>query len=371
MRFCSNCGNPLGGSPRYCAGCATQVSPEDETPSGWPPQNEAATSLPVSNSASPWSFSERPADPQWSARHPSREPDGSPWPASAAPWADSPPPGGSPPPWDSPPPWAARTHPAVEDPAAAVITHDPDTRPGTRTPDTSPPRTSTPDTSPPRTRGAAWLERRPRLSPGHGMTITAMVTTVALLATGGLAAWQVGQIQSRSPAANTNLAMRGTGSARPAPTQSPAGPPARASVAPSGPTAGSAAVTVTPGAAVQPHVHGVVALLDTYFSAINQHDFQAYSSLFIPAIRATMHNFGPGYLSTRDSRARLTGLAPTGPQGLAAMVTFVSHQNPANSPDHAACDRWHVTVFVKRNGHDFHIRRHRPGFPPDTVRACT
>jgi hypothetical protein len=113
-----------------------------------------------------------------------------------------------------------------------------------------------------------------------------------------------------------------------------------------------------------------VRLLDSYFSAINSRDFRAYSSLFIPAIRAGMHSFGSSYQSTRDSRARLTGLAATGPQGLAAMVTFVSHQSRGASPDHAACDRWHVTLFLKRDGRGYHIRRHRPGFPADTVRPC-
>jgi hypothetical protein len=49
---------------------------------------------------------------------------------------------------------------------------------------------------------------------------------------------------------------------------------------------------------------------------------------------------------------------------------FVSHQNPADSPDHAACNRWHVTVFLKREGHSYHIRRHHPGFPADRVQAC-
>jgi hypothetical protein len=66
----------------------------------------------------------------------------------------------------------------------------------------------------------------------------------------------------------------------------------------------------------------------------------------------------------------LTGLTATGPQGLAAMVTFVSHQNPAASPDHAACDRWHVTLLLKHAADGYHIRRHRPGFPLDTFRAC-
>ena len=135
------------------------------------------------------------------------------------------------------------------------------------------------------------------------------------------------------------------------------------------PTTG-AAVIVAPDVGFQPHAHRVALLLDRYFGAINQHDFQAYSSLFIPAIRVSMHNFGSGYQSTRDSRTALTGLVPTGPQGLAAMVTFVSHQNPAESPDHAMCDRWHITLFLKRQGGSYHIRRHRPGFPADTVRAC-
>ena len=251
----------------------------------------------------------------------------------------------------SAPPWAVSADPAAEGQAAAVITRDH-------------------GASPPDPEAAARPERRFRLSPGHGTTITAMVTTVALLTTGGIAAWQVGQMRSRPPAANTSLAVRGTGRARPGHTQSPASTPARAAPSPAGRPAGQGAVTVTPAAAVQPHVHRVVTLLDGYFSAINQHDFPGYSSLFIPAIRATMHNFGPGYQSTRDSRARLTGLARTGPEGLAAVVIFVSHQSPADSPDHAACDRWHITLFLKSDGHDYHIRHHQPGFPADTFRAC-
>jgi hypothetical protein len=203
------------------------------------------------------------------------------------------------------------------------------------------------------------------------MTITAMVTTVALLGTLGAAAWQVGRLRSQTPATSTSLAARGAAPRRPAGPPDPAPGPARAasSVSPGAPAA-EGAVTVAPAAAGQPQVDRVATLLDSYFSAINSRDFPAYRSLFIPAIRAGMHNFGSSYQTTRDSRARLTGLAATGPQGLAAMVTFVSHQSPAASPDHAACDRWHVTLFLKRNGGSYHIRRHRPGFPADTVRAC-
>ena len=337
MRFCPNCGNPLGGSPRYCAGCATQVGAGNE-------------------------------------------PGESPWPLSAPPWQVSPQTWtASDPPWTaSDPPWAGRDHPAA---GQAVITGNPgasppSARPG-RWPRLSPrhwPRLSPrrwPRLSP---RHWPWppAGRRTWLHAGHGMTITAMVTTVALLATGGIAAWQVGQLRSRVPVTNTSLALRGTGADRTpgsGRTSRALSSPATGSPAKGSPAAGGA-VTVAPAAAVQPHVHRVVMLLDSYFSAINRHDFQAYSSLFIPAIRVGLHNFGTAYQSTRDSRARLTGLSVTGPQGLAATVTFVSHQNPAESPDRAACDRWHITLFLKRGGTSYHIRRHQPGFPADTVRAC-
>ena len=412
MRICPNCGNPLGGSPRYCAGCATQVGPEDETASGPPAPASPAAPLPVRGPAPAWSFRDppgpwlpgaaapplnaagpadpppgdplpgdpppgepawsagppawipgeparpaydpawTPGDPGWAARHPSREPDEPPWPASEPPWVASPPPWpeGDPPWPEGDPPWAVVTSPAAEDQSAAVITQSPATSP------LGAPRAARPG-------------HRPWLTPGHGMTITAMVTTLALLGTLGAAAWQVGQMRSRTPATTASLAARNAVPRRPAGHRNQGPARAASSVSPGAPAA-KGAVTVAPAAAGQPHAHRVVTLLDSYFSAINSRDFQAYSSLFIPAIRVGMHNFGSSYQSTRDSRARLTRLAATGPQGLAAMVTFVSHQRPAASPDHAACDRWHVTLFLKRDGRSYHIRRHRPGFPADTVRAC-
>jgi hypothetical protein len=376
MRFCPNCGNPLGGSPRYCAGCATQVGAGNDTASAPSWQAGPETPLSARTPAPAWSFHDPPApwlpgasgppvtaaapgdpppgDPGWAARHPSREPAQPPWPASGPPWA------ASPPPWPAgdPPAWAVIPGPAAEDQAAAMITESR----GTSLP--AAPRAARPGRR-------LRLYRRLRLSPGHGMTITAMVTTLALLGTLAAAAWQVSHIRSQTPAAGTSLAARASGTGRRAGPPDPDPSPARAasSVTP-GAQAASGVVTAAPAVAGQPHVDRVVMLLDHYFSAVNQHDFPAYRSLFIPAIRAGMHNFGSSYQSTHDSRARLTGLAATGPQGLAAMVTFVSHQDPAASPDHAACDRWHITLFIKRDGHGYHIRRHRPGFPADTVRAC-
>ena len=137
MRFCPNCGNPLGGSPRYCAGCATQVGAGNDAASAAPPGDPP------------------PGDPGWGARHPSREPAQPPWPASGPPWPASPPPARRPArpsedplwpsgdsPWaagdplwaagDSPWPsgdaaWAVIPGPAAEDQAAAVITESRET----------------------------------------------------------------------------------------------------------------------------------------------------------------------------------------------------------------------------------------------------
>ena len=146
MRVCPNCGIPLGGSPRYCAGCATKVGPEHEATSEPLAQASPGSPFPAHTPVPAWAFHDPPApwvpaDPGWDGRHPSPEPDESPWPS--------------------------------------------------REPRRPP--------SPPAAPGRARLRPWPRLSPGHGMTVTAMATTVALLVTGGVAAWQVGQMRSRLP----------------------------------------------------------------------------------------------------------------------------------------------------------------------------
>lgn len=388
MRYCSNCGNPFGGSPRYCAGCGTQTDPGSGTASGSSEQDDPAAPVPAGTGASAWSFQEPPAP--WAPGDASRIPPGVPdwpiWGASEAPSAPRTPFAdlGNPPwdtsdpfldpeesPWPAPDPartasdrpWGAESLPLAHDQAEVGAGRDTRTSPLARL--------------------VTARARRPhQLSTGHGMTLTAMVTTVALLATGGIAAWQVGRTGGQVPASATRMAAPGTTRTRPAGAPHAGHSPAPAARTPSttSPSVTSPSVTspaavgpvrVTPAAAAQPHVQQVVMLLDSYFSAINRHDFPAYSALFIPAIRATMHNFGPSYLSTRDSRAKLTGLSATGPEGLAAMLTFVSHQLPAFSPDHAACNRWHITLFLKQHkGNGYHIRHRQPGFPPDTVRAC-
>jgi len=239
-------------------------------------------------------------------------------------------------------------------------------------------------------RTAPAFSRR-KTPPGHRMTILAMAITLALLATAGVATWQVseigsgptaaaasqhpagGQPASRAGSAGGAGSVSGTGHARPSgagharPSGAGQRPPSSRPSATPATTApgvvGNDVVAVSPAVLGAPQLQPAVALLTTYFEAINGHDFPQYASLFIPSIRATMHHFGAGYATTFDSGATLTGLAATGPQGLAATVSFTSHQSPAASPDHAACDQWDITLFLRHQDGAYLIQHPRPGFP--------
>jgi hypothetical protein len=112
------------------------------------------------------------------------------------------------------------------------------------------------------------------------------------------------------------------------------------------------------GSAARPQV---VALLDRYFSAINQHDYAAYADLLDPQalLRSPASVFYSGDGSTTDSGETLTGLADLSSGGVAAAVTFTSHQQPADSPDHSACDAWSITLYLVPQGNGYLI-----GLPP-------
>jgi hypothetical protein len=105
----------------------------------------------------------------------------------------------------------------------------------------------------------------------------------------------------------------------------------------------------------------VTALLDRYFSAINQHDYAAYAQLLDPQAlqRSPASAFSAGDGSTADSGETLTGLAGMSSGGMAAAVTFTSHQQPADSPDHSDCDAWSITLYLVPEGAGYLI-----GLPP-------
>jgi hypothetical protein len=405
MRFCPNCGIPVGESPRYCSGCGTQVVPAQPVPSRAgpaptvrgpfdsaplrlaaadalaadaqpagsvsvaepPPGEQAVTAPAVPGGPESWLPAElTAAGPSQTTGFEVRDP----WTQQevAGPWIVASPAG------------------SLAGTAAASVASSPawfDTMSPTGPPQAGGMLGAAPATA---SRRAAPGSRRRAAWSGHRMTITAMVVTLALVGTAGIAAWQVSQLHAQPDAVATGVhrpnhgLAAGTGhpgSTRPAAHGRPAPlPRASRSAAPSAAhraatpaPVGNAVVAVGPQAAHGPQVRAVVALLTTYFESINDQNFAQYQSLFVPSIQRMMTHFGSGYTGTFDSGATLTQLVATGPHGLAATVAFVSHQNPANSPDGASCDSWLITLFLKEQGTALHIRHPRPGFP-QSVLAC-
>ncbi|HWG61369.1 MAG TPA: hypothetical protein VG253_06615 [Streptosporangiaceae bacterium] len=118
------------------------------------------------------------------------------------------------------------------------------------------------------------------------------------------------------------------------------------------------AIAVAPAARQARGARQVATFLGRYFRAINTRNYPVYASLFEPRERPTHQQFVAGFRTTRDSGATLTGLAPYA-HGPAAVVTFASHQKPYASPNHAVCDRWNITFFLRPHGSGYLI-----GAPP-------
>jgi hypothetical protein len=128
---------------------------------------------------------------------------------------------------------------------------------------------------------------------------------------------------------------------------------------------------VDPTAASDPAEPQVVAFLVDYFTAINDHDYQAYVSLLDSqeAAALTPGAFAAEYATTADSAQTLTGIADGSGGSEAAAVTFTSHQSPADSPDGSACDLWSVTLYLVPAESGYVIEHSPPGYSP-VVRAC-
>jgi hypothetical protein len=384
MRFCTNCGFALTGNPEYCAGCGI---PAGQPPEGGPPATGSAVSGPPVDQGppvppagqgppdlwgrqdlrDPWSQPDPPAN--WSQPDPPAnwsQPDPSdPWsrPDPSDPWSRP----DLPEHWGRPGTVDPRSRPdppgiqATEQPAGSPGVQDPfgylfDAK-GLPTAVTSElvPVAGLPgdasrgpgDTSP----GPGDIPRDPARSPGR-MTILAVVVAVALLITGSLVILRALHHNSRPNATTTPLRS-----------------PSRGASSASHPAVGSDAVAIAPAAAGQAHVQQVAALLKTYFGSINSRDYVSYSRLFIPQMRESVQNFNAGYRTTTDSGATLVGLSATGTDGLAATVTFTSQQLPADSPDHAACDKWDVVLSLTSTGAGYLITHSPAGYHP-SVHPC-
>jgi hypothetical protein len=202
---------------------------------------------------------------------------------------------------------------------------------------------------------------------------------------GGLAAWYLtgapGTHLLTSAGAPSHATPSGAAGSAQAATAQPSTPPPSPSASPASPTAaaaptpgatgtsgtgGSSVVALGPGVPGQPAAAAIAAFLGQYFTAINQHDYQAYISLFTAAAQQgkSPEAFSSGSSTARDSSEALVALSPARHGKTAATITFVSHQDPAQSATHTACTTWEITLYLHPAGTSYLI-----GVPPGTYHA--
>ena len=188
--------------------------------------------------------------------------------------------------------------------------------------------------------------------PGRSRWLVVVAVAVVVIAgLGGAAAFEVSHGHGR-PALRDGSAAAHSRTPRSAP--------------PSASGNGGTDVAVASAVAGHAALPRVMALLDRYFSAINQHDYAAYARLLDPQAlqRSPASAFYSGDGSTTDSGETLTGMADMSSGGVAAAVTFTSRQQPADSPDHSACDAWSITLYLVAQGNGYLI-----GPPPAGYQA--
>ncbi|HEX6521068.1 MAG TPA: hypothetical protein VF070_13835 [Streptosporangiaceae bacterium] len=189
---------------------------------------------------------------------------------------------------------------------------------------------------------------------------TVVFLFVAAAATSGVLLYMRHHPSRTEAALNSAHSTRTTPPASSAGGTSPSGPgdstpaqnPSDTSPSPSdtspSPSDGSA-VTVAASVSQDPNASSVATFLGQYFTAINNHDYQSYSSLLSPQLQQgmTQAQFENGYRTTSDSNETLVSISTASDGDLAAEVTFTSHQDPADSPDQSeSCTNWDISLFL-------------------------
>jgi hypothetical protein len=189
------------------------------------------------------------------------------------------------------------------------------------------------------------------------LVIAAGVLALTSMRNGGTVASTATTAPPRRPASPRTTARQ--------PAPSPARTPHTARKA-----AQAGIVTVSAAAADSPAAAAVTALLGRYFTAINSRDYAAYESLLDGQVRqqVSASRFASGYATTKDSAATVTGISGTA-DGLAAAVTFTSHQQPADSPSGSSCTAWTITLYLVRSGGGYLIGTPAPGYQA-SYRSC-
>lgn len=267
-------------------------------------------------------------------------------------------------------PGADAAYPAAEDPFGGLFgpARDDTARDGTAPVDVAPFDVVPFDVA----RGDAGRLGPGTAPPGQRKIIIAALAVAVVLAAVGVTAGVVmnrPHVPPSSPVAQRSPTGRASATTTAPRTASPAAPRTASPAAPrpAGPAAsgrGNSTVAVSPSAAANPAVAPIVNLLTSYFTAINKHDYAAYSSLLEPQVQQQMtaSQFATGYQSTMDSAATLTGISTAADGSLQAAVTFTSHQDPSDSPDNSGCTNWSITLFLEQGGGGYLVGQAPQGY---------
>jgi hypothetical protein len=228
-----------------------------------------------------------------------------------------------------------------------------------------PDRAKAPGPRQPAAEAAGQLKRR-RLPGGRAAVAVAVIVAMGLSV---LLTWRLTDhrttglaVPAVSPRPTASVSHDQT-SASPAPA-SPAGSASAAAGSASAPAAPAGGIRIGSGASQQASAGRVAVFLGTYFAAINDHDYQAYISLFEGSAQPdpSEQQFIDGYSTTMDMDPVLATLSRTATSEWAATVTFVSHQSPAASATHSWCTTWEITLYLEPSGNSYLIGSPPPGY---------
>lgn len=110
---------------------------------------------------------------------------------------------------------------------------------------------------------------------------------------------------------------------------------------PLGAVSASGLVRLSPTAAAHPSAPVVLALAERHFTAINNHDYAAWSTTVVPSIAGSQSGDGwrRAYRSTHDDTVEVSSIVDAGSDAVQVVVSFISTQDVADAPADLAVAR--------------------------------
>jgi hypothetical protein len=152
--------------------------------------------------------------------------------------------------------------------------------------------------------------------------------------------------------ASSSATATATASAQPSASAAPSASASTSASASASASPSAGLVSLAPGVASNPAAPAVEKTLTNYFQGINTHNYAEYSSALDAQEQAGEPEaaFRSGYKSTTDSGMKLISLESTANGGLAATVTFTSHQDSGTGIDGSPCNNWKLTLYLVQQG---------------------